>query len=125
MLRSIISKRCIAATPRCIRLSTFKRLALSLSARTRPLDTVLGYSSATAAFDFDTPIEEPLSFLDNSERFTPPLDISTDDRVKERPHISLRPYQVEAIESCVNALDRGLQRIGVSPPTGSGKTVML
>jgi hypothetical protein len=37
----------------------------------------------------------------------------------------LRPYQMEAIEACVSALDRGVLRIGVSSPTGSGKTVML
>ncbi len=37
----------------------------------------------------------------------------------------LRPYQVEAIESCMDALSRGVRRMGVSSPTGSGKTVML
>jgi hypothetical protein len=37
----------------------------------------------------------------------------------------LRPYQVEAIHACMSALDRGETRIGVSSPTGSGKTVML
>jgi len=37
----------------------------------------------------------------------------------------LRPYQVEVIHACMSALDRGVDRIGVSSPTGSGKTVML
>jgi ATP-dependent helicase IRC3 len=37
----------------------------------------------------------------------------------------LRPYQREAIDACMSALNRGVGRIGVSSPTGSGKTVML
>lgn len=38
---------------------------------------------------------------------------------------SLRPYQLDVIRSCLSALDRGVTRMGVSSPTGSGKTVML
>lgn len=37
----------------------------------------------------------------------------------------LRPYQTEAIDECLRALDSGLRRIGVSSPTGSGKTTMF
>ncbi|ODO09276.1 hypothetical protein I350_02876 [Cryptococcus amylolentus CBS 6273] len=37
----------------------------------------------------------------------------------------LRPYQEHAISSCLSALERGLRRIGVSSPTGSGKTTMF
>ncbi len=37
----------------------------------------------------------------------------------------LRPYQIEVIDACMSALDRGVRRMGVSSPTGSGKTVML
>lgn len=37
----------------------------------------------------------------------------------------LRPYQKDVILACMRALDRGVNRIGVSSPTGSGKTVML
>lgn len=39
--------------------------------------------------------------------------------------INLRPYQHEAIAACLSALKSGLTRIGVSSPTGSGKTVMF
>lgn len=37
----------------------------------------------------------------------------------------LRDYQADAIIACDEALKNGLTRIGVSAPTGSGKTVMF
>jgi ATP-dependent helicase IRC3 len=40
-------------------------------------------------------------------------------------HVSLRDYQADAIQACLDAFDRGLTRIGVSSPTGSGKTTMF
>jgi len=39
--------------------------------------------------------------------------------------VILRPYQEAAITSCLEALSTGLTRIGVSSPTGSGKTTMF
>jgi ATP-dependent helicase IRC3 len=39
--------------------------------------------------------------------------------------VTLRPYQETAITSCLHALASGLTRIGVSSPTGSGKTTMF
>ncbi|WWC87646.1 uncharacterized protein L201_002536 [Kwoniella dendrophila CBS 6074] len=39
--------------------------------------------------------------------------------------IKLRPYQAHAIQACLEALSSGLKRIGVSSPTGSGKTTMF
>jgi len=39
--------------------------------------------------------------------------------------VILRPYQEAAIISCLDALSTGLTRIGVSSPTGSGKTTMF
>jgi superfamily II DNA or RNA helicase len=39
--------------------------------------------------------------------------------------VVLRPYQEAAITSCLEALLSGLTRIGVSSPTGSGKTTMF
>ena len=39
--------------------------------------------------------------------------------------ITLRPYQESAIQACLTALDTGLTRLGVSSPTGSGKTTMF
>lgn len=41
------------------------------------------------------------------------------------PPVSLRPYQTQAIDACLAALSRGRRRIGVSSPTGSGKTTMF
>ena len=37
----------------------------------------------------------------------------------------LRPYQEECIQECLYALKQGYSRIGVSSPTGSGKTTIL
>ncbi|KAF8327906.1 P-loop containing nucleoside triphosphate hydrolase protein [Cantharellus anzutake] len=42
-----------------------------------------------------------------------------------KAHLTLRPYQEECIESCLDALRAGYSRIGVSSPTGSGKTTMF
>ena len=39
--------------------------------------------------------------------------------------VKLREYQADAIKACLDALDKGLCRIGVSSPTGSGKTTMF
>ncbi|KAF8306196.1 P-loop containing nucleoside triphosphate hydrolase protein [Clavulina sp. PMI_390] len=41
------------------------------------------------------------------------------------PAITLRPYQEACINSCLEALGAGHSRIGVSSPTGSGKTTMF
>lgn len=41
------------------------------------------------------------------------------------PAVVLRPYQAECVETCLAALCRGVSRIGVSSPTGSGKTTMF
>ncbi|PWN48973.1 P-loop containing nucleoside triphosphate hydrolase protein [Violaceomyces palustris] len=38
---------------------------------------------------------------------------------------TLRPYQEECIQDCLSALSNGITRIGVSSPTGSGKTTIF
>ena len=38
---------------------------------------------------------------------------------------TLRPYQEAAITACLRSLDEGITRMGVSSPTGSGKTTMF
>ena len=50
---------------------------------------------------------------------------STSIREEASPLVVLRPYQEAAITSCLEALSAGLTRIGVSSPTGSGKTTMF
>lgn len=42
----------------------------------------------------------------------------------EQP-VVLRPYQLKCLDACANALSSGVSRIGVSLPTGSGKTTVF
>jgi len=39
--------------------------------------------------------------------------------------VVLRPYQEHCLDACAQALDSGASRIGVSLPTGSGKTTVF
>ena len=48
----------------------------------------------------------------------------TDDRQAANA-FDLRPYQKEAIQACLDAIDEGSDRIGVSLPTASGKTIIF
>ncbi|KAJ7706233.1 P-loop containing nucleoside triphosphate hydrolase protein [Mycena rosella] len=41
------------------------------------------------------------------------------------PHVTLRPYQEQCLLACTEALESGATRIGVSLPTGSGKTTVF
>ncbi|MBW0482131.1 hypothetical protein O181_021846 [Austropuccinia psidii MF-1] len=53
---------------------------------------------------------------------------SLSNDLKDHPlpnRIEHRPYQQDCLNSCLNALDRGISRIGVSLPTGSGKTTVF
>jgi len=43
----------------------------------------------------------------------------------ETPSVTLRPYQEACLQACIDALDSGISRIGVSLPTGSGKTTVF
>lgn len=36
---------------------------------------------------------------------------------------TLRPYQEDCVRACLDALHGGINRMGISSPTGSGKTV--
>jgi ATP-dependent helicase IRC3 len=45
--------------------------------------------------------------------------------VHARPPVVLRPYQEQALQACTDALAEGASRIGVSLPTGSGKTTVF
>uniref|UniRef100_V5GI88 P-loop containing nucleoside triphosphate hydrolase protein n=2 Tax=Kalmanozyma brasiliensis (strain GHG001) TaxID=1365824 RepID=V5GI88_KALBG len=51
--------------------------------------------------------------------------LETPPSAAEPPTFSLRPYQEECIQDCLSALDSGVTRIGVSSPTGSGKTTIF
>ena len=41
------------------------------------------------------------------------------------PPVILRPYQDQCLDACLDALNSGLTRLGVSMPTGSGKTTVF
>jgi len=43
------------------------------------------------------------------------------------PHqpVLLRPYQQQSLDACIDALEAGHSRLGVSLPTGSGKTTVF
>ncbi|KAG8852738.1 hypothetical protein FRB91_006049 [Serendipita sp. 411] len=45
--------------------------------------------------------------------------------VATRSLVKLRDYQENCIEACINAFSRGITRIGVSMPTGAGKTTVF
>ncbi|KAJ6519770.1 P-loop containing nucleoside triphosphate hydrolase protein [Mycena sanguinolenta] len=46
-------------------------------------------------------------------------------RFSSRPEVVLRPYQEHSVFACTEALESGASRIGVSLPTGSGKTTVF
>ena len=39
--------------------------------------------------------------------------------------VTLRPYQKSCLDACIDALAQGCNKIGVSLPTGAGKTVVF
>lgn len=54
------------------------------------------------------------------------LEASTSSSSPPSPSsIQLRPYQERAVSECLSAIASGITRIGVSSPTGSGKTTMF
>jgi ATP-dependent helicase IRC3 len=78
---------------------------VSQSARSQHIYLRLAHSAATAIKAKEV------------EPFVPPIPLNSP--------IQLRPYQQECLESIQAALARGVSRIGVSSPTGSGKTTIF
>ena len=54
-----------------------------------------------------------------------PLQALKPPNVSGAHTFQLRPYQEECVQACTTALAAGEQRIGVSLPTGSGKTTVF
>lgn len=120
MLRSILLKRCWPpSTASSIRLFK-KNVPLHWSEPYRPSST-----AASFVFDEKPPTPEPVSYHRHPPDPHESISGQSEGSVRNQLPTWLRPYQIDVIETCVKALDRGLQRIGVSSPTGSGKTVML
>jgi ATP-dependent helicase IRC3 len=62
----------------------------------------------------------------------PPEDVKVEegeeeeeDDDTEEPGFKLRGYQEAAVQACLDAIKDGWTRVGVSSPTGSGKTLMF
>ena len=51
--------------------------------------------------------------------------IATQRKSSTLAPVVLRPYQEHCLDACISALDSGSSRIGVSLPTGSGKTTVF
>jgi superfamily II DNA or RNA helicase len=111
------SRRVCSAIYRLDSALPFQHRIYASSFRGRPasrLNLVLQRWQSSAAVRASPPEElEP-------KTSTPRMNI--DDTVSS---VVLRPYQEAAITSCLEALSSGLTRIGVSSPTGSGKTTMF
>lgn len=63
--------------------------------------------------------------IDHPDEATPPPPSADEFVSSTTPAFSLRPYQEECIRDCLSALSSGVTRIGVSSPTGSGKTTIF
>lgn len=65
----------------------------------------------------------PMRCLPN--RILTPLQLFFKKNSTTTTPILLRPYQEQCLDACIDALDAGSTRIGVSLPTGSGKTTVF
>ena len=87
----------------------------------------LGSHCGNAGLQPSTPIRDFHSSNRRLEPTSKPVGgtaADQDDRPAS-PAIILRPYQKDAVDSCLEALTSGVRRMGVSSPTGSGKTTMF
>ena len=69
---------------------------------------------------------EPIDIVDRLSRDTSPAsssDSDSDSDSDEPP--KLRSYQEEAVKAVLKAIKEGTRRIGVSAPTGAGKTIIF
>ncbi|EPQ29959.1 uncharacterized protein PFL1_02631 [Pseudozyma flocculosa PF-1] len=75
-----------------------------------------------------TVLQEVLSTTDTSaapDTTTSPARRSASSSAAPHHGVQLRPYQEECIQECLAAISGGVTRIGVSSPTGSGKTTIF
>ncbi|KAI9632391.1 P-loop containing nucleoside triphosphate hydrolase protein [Dioszegia hungarica] len=99
---------------------------LSVVVRRRIAQTQRRASSTAHALQLDNHDATPLSSAPTFARPPPtPRDSSPTSGEAILPAVVLRDYQHDAIQACLDALSSGLTRIGVSSPTGSGKTTMF
>jgi ATP-dependent helicase IRC3 len=69
-----------------------------------------------------TIIRRPLFYSPFSKNHVLHLSARVSTKANATTTVKLRDYQEECIKDCLQALGRGRTRIGVSLPTGSGKT---
>lgn len=115
-----------AGCVQCARIaSASQRLLSNRAVKVQPLPNGLSTSRAlrasTSAF-----LASPLGSARYSSNLAEAVLEEEETEVAESSlGITLRPYQLDAIEACLDALKDGKTRIGVSSPTGSGKTTIL
>ncbi|GJJ13897.1 hypothetical protein Clacol_008154 [Clathrus columnatus] len=70
-------------------------------------------------------VEKMMFYFDTS--LLKQLGKPTSDELKklESKSVKLRPYQESCLQACLGAFEEGTRRIGVSLPTGSGKTTVF
>ncbi|GAA5954131.1 hypothetical protein JCM21900_002899 [Sporobolomyces salmonicolor] len=94
-----------------------------MSSPAHPSSPILGSSPVTSSAlptGFDIFQEDELEPFELVEEEVPEEEVTASSR------FTLRPYQVECINSVLSELRKGeITRLGVSAPTGSGKTAMF
>lgn len=97
------------ATP----IQTHTTRAIATTASRRAADPALASQADDTPAIEDVP--ETISASQSNSTESPPIPSK----------IKLRPYQELAVSECLSAIAAGITRIGVSAPTGSGKTTMF
>lgn len=117
---ALTALRRAAVTTRTGGAITLSRRALAASRpnSSKAIDTVVQHAESRSGPAIPRHVQD----VQKQSSLAEPLSTSTS---APRSSITLRPYQHAAIAACLDALSSGLNRIGVSSPTGSGKTTMF
>lgn len=120
--RGLLSNHAALRSPLSPRwLWTPSSLAVRLQVQISPLTGVSRKYASTfrAINELETNLDTALHAVASQAKTVRTSSLSSE------PAVLLRDYQQEAISKCLSALDDGLTRIGVSSPTGSGKTTVF
>ncbi len=101
--------------------SALPRVPAALSRRVRHMSTDAASTAAAA----DPLIPGPDISIDSASLGKKNGEVPDIPETTAAGNLRLRPYQEECVQECLQALQAGYTRIGVSSPTGSGKTTIL